>query len=98
MNFLGKLEVPLSHCCLGAWSGKILKQLIGPNSPLTVEILLQAKPKDPPTNSIPSLLDVLSNVVSVLKMNVEPLPTKETSPLETSGVTDKRGTYGTPCG
>lgn len=44
--------------------GKILKQLIGPNSPLPIEILLQAKPKDAPTNAIPSLIEVLSTVVS----------------------------------
>ncbi|KAG8920577.1 FACT complex subunit spt16 [Tulasnella sp. 417] len=43
-----------------ATKGKILKQLIGPNSTMPIEILLQGKPKDPPTNAIPNLLEVMS--------------------------------------
>ncbi|KIO31093.1 hypothetical protein M407DRAFT_19971 [Tulasnella calospora MUT 4182] len=43
-----------------ATKGKILKQLIGPNSTMPIEILLQGKPKDPPTNAIPNVLEVMS--------------------------------------
>ncbi|KAG8901329.1 FACT complex subunit spt16 [Tulasnella sp. 403] len=43
-----------------ASKGKILNQLLGQNQPLPVEILLQAKPKDPPTTSIPKLIQVMS--------------------------------------
>lgn len=43
--------------------GKILQQLIGPNSPIPIEILTQGRPKDPPTNAIPTILEVLSSSV-----------------------------------
>ncbi|KAG8964979.1 FACT complex subunit spt16 [Tulasnella sp. 419] len=39
---------------------KILNQLLAGNPPIPVEILIQAKPKDPPTDSIPKLIQIMS--------------------------------------
>ncbi|KAG9016211.1 FACT complex subunit spt16 [Tulasnella sp. JGI-2019a] len=45
----------ISFLC-SAGKAKFLNQLDTPNSPLPIEILLQAKPKDPPTDSIAKLV------------------------------------------
>ena len=49
------------------YAAKILAQLQGNDALVPVKILVQAKPKDPPTNAMPELLETLSSSVSVLR-------------------------------
>ena len=40
---------------------KILNQIIGPNSHVPIEILAQARPKDPPTNALQNFLEAYTS-------------------------------------